>query len=106
MTNIPLVAGRTNVIVVVGTTTSWAPAFGGNTTFNAALTEIQAPIRATLTLQEPDALLSWTGGGPPFRVQRATDWIVGAWTDFLPDAASPVSLPLDGTAGFYRIIGQ
>jgi len=102
--NIPLVAGRTNVVVVVGTTTSWAPAFGGNTTFNAALTVIQAPIRATLTLQGTGALLNWTGGGPPYRVQRRTDLIVGAWTDFLPDATPPVSLPLDGTAGFYRII--
>ena len=106
VTNIPLVAGRTNVVVVVGTTTSWAPAFGGNTTFNDALTVIQAPIRATLTLQGNNALLNWTGGGPPYRVQRATDLIVGDWTDFLPDATPPVSLPLDGAAGFYRIIGR
>jgi hypothetical protein len=57
---------------VVGTTTSWAPTFGGNTTFNAALTVIQTPIRATLILQGPDALLNGTDGGPPYRVQRAT----------------------------------
>ena len=106
VTNIPLVAGRTNVVVVVGTTTSWAAAFGGNTTFNDALTVIQSPIRAMLTLQETNALLSWTGGGPPYHVQRATDLIVGDWTDFLPDATPPVSLPLDGPAGFYRIVGQ
>jgi len=106
VTNIPLVAGRTNVVVVVGTTTSWAPAFGGNTTFNDALTVIQAPIRATLTSQGTNALLNWIGGGPPYRVQQATGSIVGAWTDFLPDATPPVSLPLDGTAGFYRIIGR
>jgi hypothetical protein len=106
VTNIPLVAGRTNVVVVVGTTTSWAPAFGGNTTFNAALTVIQTPIRATLTWQGSNALLNWTGGGPPYRVQRATGSIVGAWTDFLPAATPPVSVPLDGTAGFYRIIGR
>jgi predicted esterase len=41
--NIPLVAGSTNVVVVVGTTTSWAPFFGGSTTFNAALTVIPSP---------------------------------------------------------------
>ena len=41
--NIPLVAGSTNIVVVVGTTTSWAPFFGGSTTFNAALTVIQSP---------------------------------------------------------------
>jgi hypothetical protein len=32
--------------------------------------------------------------------------MVGAWTNFLPDATPPVSLPLDGTAGFYRILGR
>ena len=104
--NIPLVANKTNIIVVVGTTTSWAPAFGGNTTFNDTLTVIQSPLRATLTLQDTNAVLNWTGGGPPFRVQRATDLAAGDWTDFLTNATPPVSLPLTGQAGFYRIVGQ
>jgi hypothetical protein len=101
-------AGRwqTNVVVVVGTTTSWAPFFGGNTTFNAALTVIQTPIRATLTLQGPDALLSWTGGEPPYRVQRATDISSGDWTDALIEAVPPVTLTLERRAEFYRIVGQ
>jgi predicted esterase len=104
--NIPLVAGSTNVVVVVGTTTSWAPFFGGNTTFNAALSVIQTPIRATLTLQRPDALLSWSGGEPPYRVQRATDLTSGDWTDLFTDAVPPVTLTLEGRAEFYRIVGQ
>jgi len=104
--NIPVVANKTNIVVVVGTTTSWAPAFGGNTTFNDTLTVIQAPIRATLALQGMGASLNWTGGGPPYRVQRATDLAVCDWTDFLTNAVPPVSLPLDGPSGFYRIVGQ
>lgn len=106
VTGIPLVANRTNVVAVVGTTTSWAPAFGGNTTFNDTLTVIQAPIRATLRLQGTNALLDWAGGGPPYRVQRATDLTVGDWTDFLPDATPPVTLLPDGQAGFHRIVGR
>lgn len=104
--NIPLVANKTNVIAVVATTTSWAPALGGNTTFNDTLTVIQSPLRATLTLQDTNAVLNWTGGGPPFRVQRATDLAVGDWTDFLNNASPPVPLPSTGQAGFYRILGQ
>jgi poly(3-hydroxybutyrate) depolymerase len=104
--NIPLVADSTNVVVVVGTTTSWAPFFGGNTTFNAALTVIQTPIRATLTLQGSDVLLSWNGGEVPYRVQRATDLTSGEWTDVLTDALPPVTLTLEGRAEFYRIVGQ
>jgi hypothetical protein len=106
VTNIPLAASKTNVIAVVATTTSWAPAFGGNTTFNDTLTVIQSPIRATLELQGSEVILNWTGGGPPYRVQRATDLAVGDWTDYLTDAAPPVPLTLTGEAGFYRIVEQ
>lgn len=106
-TGIPLQANKTNLISVIATTTAtWAPAFGGNTTFNDTLTVIQSPVRATLTLQGTDALLNWTGGGMPYRVQRATDLAAGDWTDFLPNATPPVTLPLTGQAGFYRIVGQ
>lgn len=103
---IALQAGRTNMIVVVGTTTSWAPAYGGNTTFNDTLTVIQSPLSATLVFQGTDALLNWTGGGPPYHVQRATDLAAGDWTDLLSNAAPPLTLPLTGQARFYRIVGQ
>ena len=106
-TGIPLQANKTNLISVIATTTAtWAPAYGGNTTFNDTLTAIQSPLRATLTLQGTDALLNWTGGGPPYRVQRATDLAAGDWTDLLPNATSPLTLPLTGQAGFCRVVGQ
>jgi hypothetical protein len=105
-TNIPLVANRTNVVVVVGRTTSWAPAYGGNTTFNDTLTVIQSPIRAGLTLQGTEAILNWTGGGPPYRVQRASDLAASDWTDILTDATPPVTLSLNDPACFYRVVGR
>jgi hypothetical protein len=108
VTGIPLAANRTNLLIVTATTTSWALGYGGNTTFNDTLSVIQSPLRAALTLQGTNAVLTWTGGGPPCRVQRATDLTAGDWTDFLPDATPPVLLPLPlaGEATFYRIVGQ
>jgi hypothetical protein len=106
VTDIPLVANRTNLILVVGTTTSWCAAHGGTTTFNDTLTVIQSPLRATLSLQGTDAVLNWSGGGPPFRVQRATDLTIGNWTDVLTEAVPPVALPTEGEAAFYRVVGQ
>ena len=105
---IPLRANQTNVVIVTGTTTSWVPLLGGNTTFNDTLTVIQSPIQATLTLQRTNALLNWAGGGAPYRVQRASNLAAGDWMDFLPNATPPVMLPLPlaGEAGFYRIVGQ
>jgi hypothetical protein len=106
VTGIPLVANKTHLIIVTATTTSWAPAYGGNTTFNDTLTVIHSPLRATLTFQAPGATLTWTGGGPPYTVQRATDLAAGGWADVLTNAVPPVPLPLDGTAAFYRLVGQ
>ena len=106
VTSLPLQVNKSNVVTVVAATTSWVPALGGSTTFNDALTAIQSPIRATLVLQGAEAILNWTGGGPPYRVQRATDLAVGDWTEFPTNATPPVILPLDGAAGFYRVVGQ
>ncbi len=103
---IPLVPGKTNVVVVTGTTSSWAPACGGNTTFSQTLMVVCSPIQATLTTEGSTALLSWTGGGPPYRVQFATGLAGGDWTDLLLDATSPLSLSLTNRSGFYRIVGQ
>jgi hypothetical protein len=106
-TNIPLAANRSNVVVVVGTTTSWAPAFGGNTTFNDALTVAQSPLRATLTLQATSAVLNWTGGGPPYGVQRATDLASPAWQTIAgPMTNTTLFVTPTNTAAFYRIQSQ
>ena len=106
VTGLPLVANRTNLIIVTASTTSWAAGYGGNTTFNDTLTVACYPIRATLAVQGTGLVLNWSGSGPPYRVQRATDLAVGDWTEFLNDATPPVPLPLTGQAGFYRILGQ
>ncbi len=106
VTGAPLQLGKAQIITVVGTTISWAPAFGGNTTFNDAFTVAAYPIQATLVPQGLSVLLSWTGGGPPFCVQQATDLVANDWSDLVPDAMSPVTLPMDGSAGFYRVVGH
>ena len=102
----PLVANRTNLIDVVGATTSWAPAYGGNTTFNDALRVACYPVRATLAGEGPNAILNWTGGRPPYCVQWTTVLAAGNWTNLLPNVTPPVTLPLDAPLGFYRIVGQ
>ncbi len=106
ITDLPLAAGRTNLITVIGTTTSWAPYFGGSTTFSDTLRVACYPIRAVLTQQGTNGFLSWTGGGPPYRVQCTSDLSTGNWTGFLSNAVPPVSLTLTGPVGFYRVTGQ
>lgn len=106
ITDVPLVYGRTNVISVIATTATWSPSLGGTTTFTDTMMVACYPIRATLVSQGPTALLNWTGGGPPYRIQHATDLGIGNWTDFLVDVAPPLTLSLTNKTGFYRIAGQ
>jgi poly(3-hydroxybutyrate) depolymerase len=106
--SIPLLSDRTNTIVVIATTTSWARANGGNTTFNETLAVIQSSLRAMLSFQGTNVLLTWTGGGGPYRVQYSTNLTTGEWADLFPNATPPVILPFlpDTKATFYRIVGQ
>jgi hypothetical protein len=108
VTGLPLAANQTNLIIVTARTTSWWPAYGGSTTFNDTLTVIQTPIRATLARQGTNTLLNWNGGGPPYRIQHASNLAAADWTDVLTNVTPPVTLPLPlaGQAGFYRIVGQ
>jgi pimeloyl-ACP methyl ester carboxylesterase len=108
VTGIPLVPAATNSIIVTATTTSWATAIGGNTTFNDTLMVIQSPILATLSLRGTNALLTWTGGAGPYHVQRATDLVAGDWTELSSNATPPLILPVPpgSQAAFYRIGGQ
>lgn len=68
--------------------------------------QVTLALRATLVLQSSGASLNWTGGVPPYRVQRATNLTSGDWIDVLTNAVPPVTLTLEHQAEFYRIVGQ
>jgi hypothetical protein len=105
VTGIPLLADRTNTVIVTGTTTTWRPAIGGSTTFNDTVSVVMAPIRVTLALEGADAILNWTGGCGPFEVQNATDLAAGDWKTILTNAVPPVTLHVEGQTQFFRVIG-
>jgi hypothetical protein len=53
-----------------------------------------------------NAVLNWSGGGPPYSVQHATDLTMGGWVDVLIDATPPFTVPVGSPNGFYRIVGH
>ena len=103
--NVPLRAGNTNLITVTAATTSWASAYGGETTFSDALTVFSSPIRASLSLGATGTLLNWTGGTAPFQVERATELTPADWIVILTNATPPVALPVGADAEYYRVSG-
>jgi len=104
---VPLAADKTNTIIVTATSTiSWTTAYPGSTTLSATLSVFSTPIRASLTRAPSGALLNWTGGVTPFRIQR-TRLLAGTnWIDVSPNATPPLTLSLDQPVEFYRVIGH
>jgi poly(3-hydroxybutyrate) depolymerase len=102
--NIPLLANRTNTLVMTATTTSWSAGYGGNTTFIGTLAVRYLPLMANLSLQGPDLILSWAGGVAPFDVERATELGTSHWTVVRTNATPPVALPRQSDAEFYRVV--
>ena len=102
---IALATNQSSLLLATATIgTSWAPAYGGSTSFNNTLL-VSKPFDAIITAQSSTALLlSWTGGYPPYRVQSSTD--LTTWTDVNVNATSPVSVTAAGTRAFYRVVGQ
>lgn len=52
------------------------------------------------------AVVTWTGGNPPFKVQSRGDVASGAWTDLSTTSERTASVTLGGSAAFIRIAGQ
>jgi hypothetical protein len=107
LTGVPLVPGKTNVIVVTAGTVSFAPAWGGATTFSATLPVlVDLPIGLAYQRLGESLTLDWAGGAPPYLLQHAPDPVGGSWQDTLTDAQPPVSIPLEGQSGFFRVLGH
>ncbi|MBI4660704.1 MAG: hypothetical protein HY735_17850, partial [Verrucomicrobia bacterium] len=103
---IPLAANRTNVIVVTATmNTTWAT-LPGTTTFNDTVFVFSSPLQATLAFQGGQLILNWSGGAPPFRVQRTSNLIAPVWNDLSNDVTPPFTLPTRSGIEFFRVVGQ
>jgi len=66
-----------------------------------------AAITASISLQGTNAVLSWSGGSPPYQIQTTADLTTTNWAPFGPSLnANSLTLSATNTAAFYRIIGQ
>jgi dienelactone hydrolase len=107
ISNLPLVPGKTNVVIVTATLdANWAPAFGGTTIVSDTLSVVSNPVRLDLKLSAGQVILDWTGGVPPFSVQSAPAIDAVAWAEWLKDALPPIVVPADGSRLFLRVVGR
>ncbi|MES2707609.1 MAG: hypothetical protein V4726_13525 [Verrucomicrobiota bacterium] len=73
-------------------------------TYIPPVVEAPAPLTAFLNVDSGSTLiLSWTGGRPPYQVQRSRR-LTDGWEDVgTPTEATSMTLPMDESAGFFRI---
>jgi hypothetical protein len=50
--------------------------------------------------------LSWTGGVPPYVVERSNKLPATSWTTAITTNGQSVRLPATNTGGFFRVHGQ
>lgn len=106
ITGIPLVPNKTNLIIVTARTASWAPRYGGFTTFNDTLSVFSSPIQLSLALDGENVTLTWTGGQSPYSLQRATYLDQAYWETVFSDTTSPITIPIDRDAAYFRVSGN
>ncbi len=101
-----LVPDKTKVIVMTAAMpATWIPGQAAATTFSDTLSVFSTPVRLSLTRQGGEAVLGWTGGVPPFAVQRAAT-VDGPWTEAVSHISPPVTVPVPGPTHFYRVMGR
>lgn len=106
--NVPLLPGTTNRIIVMAFGTSWSSILGGNTSFSTSLlvNQVATPITMTISPSGPNVSLGWTGGAPPYVVQQRTNLTMGAWQNVQTNAGNTTLLPRIAPTTFYRVQGQ
>jgi len=74
--------------------------------YDAAVITVANVINLSVTRAGLNANLGWTGGAPPFVVERAGALTSGPWSGVVTTSLQNASVPMTNTAGFIRVRGQ
>jgi hypothetical protein len=73
--------------------------------YDAVVLTVASSIALTLTPAGADVNLDWTGGSPPFVVERAGALSPAAWSGVVTTSQQSLMLPRTNGAGFFRVRG-
>jgi hypothetical protein len=74
--------------------------------YDVAVITVSNIINLSIARAGPNMNLNWTGGTPPFVVQRVDGLPAGPWNDILTTSLQYASVPMTNHAGYFRIKGQ
>ncbi len=75
------------------------------TAYDAAVVDVGQQIRLSLHQSGSELELNWSGGTPPFVVEQS-DSLTGDWMNAATTTVHSVTIPLTGSAGFFRVREQ
>jgi hypothetical protein len=74
--------------------------------YDAVVITVTNAIRLTIARSGTNANLTWTGGLPPFVLEKSTALPSAAWSGVVTTSLQTVVLPITNTAAFFRVRGQ
>jgi hypothetical protein len=74
--------------------------------YDAVVVTVTQAISVAIAKLNTDVWLSWTGGVPPFVVERAEILLPGSWSGFLTTSVNSASVPISAGNSFFRIRAQ
>jgi hypothetical protein len=74
--------------------------------YDAVVITVTNGITVSIAFTGTNVNVSWTGGLPPYVVQRTDELAVAAWSDIVTTSVRNASISLTNTGGFFRVKGQ
>lgn len=74
--------------------------------YDAVVITVSPVITLTIARAGANVNLTWTGGSPPFVVERANALPVSSWSSMLTTSVQNASVPMVGGAGLFRVKGN
>jgi len=65
-----------------------------------------SPIHLSIAIAEPNVNLSWTGGAPPYVVEKTDSLMPTAWSGVITTSVQNVSVPIAESNALFRVRGQ
>jgi hypothetical protein len=74
--------------------------------YDAVVITVTNAIRLAIARAGTNVNLTWTGGSPPFVLEKVTVLPVAAWSSVVTTIVQTVVLPITNTAAYFRVRGQ
>jgi hypothetical protein len=74
--------------------------------YDAVIVTVTSIIRLNIERTGTNVALRWSGGSPPFRLERTTSLTVTNWNTLLTTNGTNATLPVNTNAAFYRVVAQ